>query len=227
MAENADAKQSSRESHQDKENNKLRDFLTEEEVKSDFFMELTVTLQSAEAKRIFRRTFDHIQTQMTAATVLTRKFGLRELSDENASKIKDSIKQLSTEMNNDMMGADRIFDAEGIKSTAITNDAVDLSVKITCPEGMQFMNLLRQLDLLAMKLKTLWMMGEIQTAHSEDRIHAWQVRIFKVADAIRALGHQAYAESERKRSTDQKKAQAKRQAFQQRQRGNRKAAAAG
>ena len=231
MAENADAKQSSRESRQDKENNQLREFLTEEDVKSDFYMEMTVTLQSAEAKRIFRRTFDHIQTQMTAATLLTRKFGLRELSDENTSKIKESIKQLSTEMNADMSSADGIFkDLFGENAeynTVVTDDKVDLAVKITCPEGMQFMNLLRQLDMLATKLKTLWLMGEIQTAHSEDRIHAWQVRIFKVADAIRALGQQAYIESDRKKNSDLKKAQAKRQAFQQRQKGAAKAAAAG
>lgn len=86
MAEELETVDSKRESRQKVEMEKVRQFLTEEEVKSEFYMEMTVKLQSAQAKRLFRRTFDHIQTQMTAATLLTRKFGLRELSDENVKK---------------------------------------------------------------------------------------------------------------------------------------------
>lgn len=228
MADELDTVDSKRESRQQKEMEKVKQFLTEEEVKSEFYMEMTVTLQSAQAKRLFRRTFDHIQTQMTAATLLTRKFGLRELSDANVTKITESIKQLSTEMNRDMEQADHILDSVGIKNAAVTDDSVDLLIKITCPEGMAFMNLIRQLDNLTMKLKTLWMAGEVPLAHSEDRSHAWQVRIFKTADAIRALGQQAYIESDKKKDSDQKKAQAKRQSYKQRQNSaTKKAAAAG
>lgn len=228
MAEELDTVDSKRESRQQAEMEKVKQFLTEEEVKSEFYMEMNVTLQSAQAKRIFRRTFDHIQTQMTAATLLTRKFGLRELSDENVKKITESIKQLSTEMNRDMEQADHILESVGIKNAAVTDDKVDLLIKITCPEGMAFMNLVRQLDNLTMKLKTLWMAGEVPLAHSEDRSHAWQVRIFKVADAIRALGQQAYIESDKKKNADLKKAQAKRQSYKQRQNSApKKAAAAG
>lgn len=217
MAEELSTVDSKRESRQKAEMEKVKQFLTEEEVKSEFYMEMSVTLQSAQAKRIFRRTFDHIQTQMTAATLLTRKFGLRELSDENVKKITESIKQLSTEMNRDMEQADHILESVGIKNAAVTDDKVDLLIKITCPEGMAFMNLVRQLDNLTMKLKTLWMAGEVPLAHSEDRSHAWQVRIFKTADAIRALGQQAYIESDKKKNSDLKKAQAKRQSYKQRQ----------
>lgn len=228
MAEELDTVDSKRESRQKVEMEKVKQFLTEEEVKSEFYIEMTVTLQSAQAKRLFRRTFDHIQTQMTAATLLTRKFGLRELSDENVKKITESIKQLSTEMNKDMEQADHILDSVGIKNAAVTDDSVDLLIKITCPEGMAFMNLIRQLDNLTMKLKTLWMAGEVPLAHSEDRSHAWQVRIFKTTDAIRALGQQAYIESDKKKDSDLKKAQAKRQSYKQRQNSApKKAAAAG
>ena len=83
---------------------------------------------------------------MTAATLLTRKFGLRELSDENVRKITESIRHLSTEMNRDMEQADHILNSIGIKNAAVTDDSVDLLIKITCPEGMAFMNLIRQLD---------------------------------------------------------------------------------
>lgn len=222
----AEEKLSAREKEQNNDAEKVKAFLTEEEVKSDFYMEQTVTLQSAQAKRIFRRTFDHIQTQMTAATLLTRKFGLRELSDENVKKITESIQQLSTELNRDMKQADSIFEAVGIQSNAVTDDAVEVTVKITCPEGMAFMNLVRQLDSLTMKLKTLWMMGEVALAHSEDRSHAWQVRIFKTADAIRALGQEAYIAADKKKDSDAKKAQAKRQSYNQRRQSQTKTAAA-
>lgn len=225
MAEELETVDSKRESRQKVEMEKVRQFLTEEEVKSEFYMEMTVKLQSAQAKRLFRRTFDHIQTQMTAATLLTRKFGLRELSDENVKKITESIKQLSTEMNRDMEQADHILDSVGIKNAAVTDDSVDLLIKITCPEGMAFMNLIRQLDNLTMKLKTLWMAGEVPLAHSEDRSHAWQVRIFKIADAIRALGQQAYIASDKKKDSDLNKAQAKRQSYKKRQHNASKKAA--
>jgi len=168
MAEELETVDSKRESRQQAEMEKVKQFLTEEEVKSEFYMEMTVKLQSAQAKRLFRRTFDHIQTQMTAATLLTRKFGLRELSDENVKKITESIKHLSTEMNRDMEQADHILDSIGIKNAAVTDNSVYLLIKITCPEGMAFMNLIRQLDNLTMKLKTLWMAGEVPLAHSNN-----------------------------------------------------------
>jgi hypothetical protein len=225
VAEELETVDSKRESRQKVEMEKVRQFLTEEEVKSEFYMEMTVKLQSAQAKRLFRRTFDHIQTQMTAATLLTRKFGLRELSDENVKKITESIKHLSTEMNRDMEQADHILDSIGIKNAAVTDNSVYLLIKITCPEGMAFMNLIRQLDNLTMKLKTLWMAGEVPLAHSEDRSHAWQVRIFKIADAIRALGQQAYIASDKKKDSDLNKAQAKRQSYKKRQHNASKKAA--
>ncbi|HDY86109.1 MAG TPA: hypothetical protein ENI26_09180 [Methylophaga aminisulfidivorans] len=225
MAEEMGTVDPKRESRQQAEMQKIKQFLTEEEVKSEFYMEMIVTLQSAQAKRIFRRTFEHIQTQMTAATLLTRKFGLRELSDENVRKITESIRHLSTEMNRDMEQADHILNSIGIKNAAVTDDSVDLLIKITCPEGMAFMNLIRQLDNLTMKLKTLWMAGEVPLAHSEDRSHAWQVRIFKIADAIRALGQQAYIASDKKKDSDLNKAQAKRQSYKKRKHNASKQAA--
>jgi len=130
MSEDLEAFDSKREQKQNAEMEKVKQFLTEEEVKSEYYMELTVKLQSAQAKRIFRRTFDHIQTQMTAATLLTRKFGLRELSDENVAKITESIKQLSTEMNRDMEQANHLIDDVGLKITVITDDSVDLNIKM-------------------------------------------------------------------------------------------------
>lgn len=226
MAEDSEAFDSKREQKQNAEMEKVKQFLTEEEVKSEYYMEMTVKLQSAQAKRIFRRTFDHIQTQMTAATLLTRKFGLRELSDENVNKITESIKQLSSEMNRDLEQANHLFNDIGLKNSAVTDDSVDLNIKITCPEGMAFMNLIRQLDNLTMKLKTLWMAGEIPLSHSEDRSHAWQVRIFKTADAIRALGQQAYIAADKKKDSDQKKTKAKQAAYKQRQNNNVKKATA-
>lgn len=205
-----------REARQAKEMIKVKEFLTEEDVKSDFYMDFTVSLRSAQAKRLFRRIFEHIQTQITAATLLTRKFGLRELSDENVRKIDEAIQQLSTEMNQDIQRADGIFKDIGLKE-AVTDDAVELKVKITCPQGMAFMNLIRQLDALSIKLKTLWLANELTLAHSEDRAHAWQVRIFKAADAIRALGQQAYIASDKKKESDLQKAQSKRKAYVERQ----------
>ena len=70
------------------------------------------------------------------------------------------------------------------------------------------------------------MAGEIALSHSEDRVHAWQVRIFKTADAIRALGQQAYIAADKKKDSDQKKAEAKRAAYKQRQNNSTKKAAA-
>jgi len=53
MAEDLEAFDSKREQKQNAEMEKVKQFLTEEEVKSEYYMEMTVTLQSAQAKRIF------------------------------------------------------------------------------------------------------------------------------------------------------------------------------
>lgn len=181
---------------------KMRELIDESDVKSDFYMVVETTLQSATAKRLYKRVFEHVQTQATAAILLTRKFGLRELSDANVTKIGEALTQLSDLMQQDMVYADKILEDTGVKNAATTEDSVTLDVKITCPQGMQVLNLIRQLDMLSSKLKTLWMAGELSLANSEDRAHGWQRRIFKACDAVRALGQQAYIAAEQKKQSD-------------------------
>jgi len=184
---------------------KMRELIEESDVKSDFYMVMETTLESATAKRLYKRVFEHAQTQATAAILLTRKFGLRELSDTNVTKIDDALSQLSSLMQQDIVYADKILEDTGVKKAATTEDSVTLDVKITCPQGMQVLNLIRQLDMLSTKLKTLWMAGELSLANSEDRAHGWQRRIFKSCDAIRALGQQAYIAAEQKKQSDAEK----------------------
>tara|TARA_R110002153_G_scaffold169049_1_gene321840 strand:+ start:703 stop:1554 length:852 start_codon:yes stop_codon:yes gene_type:complete len=194
-----------REKREIKDVKKMKDFIDESEVKSDFFLERDVTLHSATAKRLFKRVFEHMQTQATAAILLTRKFGLRELSDKNVEKIDGAFNQLTAEMNRDMAFANKILEDIGVKNAAMTPDAVALTVKVTCPQGMDVLNLILRLDMLAMKLKTLWMMHELPLSNTEDRVHSWQVRIFKACDAVRALGQQAYIEADKKKQSDAEK----------------------
>lgn len=206
--QNGEAK---REANERKQTKLIKDFIDDAEVKSEFYMEVDISLETPLAKKLFKRSFDHVQTQATAATLLTRKFGLRELSDENVKKIDESLKQLNDELTNDMAFADSIIADTGMKMAATTPDKVDLTAKVTCPQGMALLKLITKLDDLTMKLKTLWMAGELSLANSEDRSHQWQVRIFKAADAIRALGTEAYIAAEKKKQSDIDKAQKKRE----------------
>lgn len=203
--------ESKREANEAKQTKLIKDFIDDAEVKSEFYMEMEISLDTPLAKKLYKRSFEHVQTQATAATLLTRKFGLRELSDENVKKIDESLKQLNDELSNDMAFADSIIEDTGMKMSATTPDRVELVAKITCPQGMAVLKLITKLDTLAMKLKTLWMAGELSLANSEDRSHQWQVRIFKAADAIRALGTEAYIAAEKKKQSDIDKAQKKRE----------------
>lgn len=211
MAEEVKKSESKREANEARQTKLIKDFIDDAEVKSEFYMEMEISLETPLAKKLYKRSFDHVQTQATAATLLTRKFGLRELSDENVKKIDESLKQLNDELSNDMAFADSIIEDTGMKMSATTPDRVDLVAKITCPQGMAMMKLITKLDLLAMKLKTLWMAGELSLANSEDRSYQWQARIFKASDAIRALGTEAYIAAEKKKQSDIDKAQKKRE----------------
>lgn len=227
MAEdNIKGDSSRRQRDEEKEVKKIKDFIDEAEIQSEFYIEVPVTLQTALAKRLYKRVFSHLQTQATAAILLTRKFGLKELSNENVEKIDGTFKQLASELNNDMKYADAIFDDTGLSMDVSTPDSVDLTVRVTCPQGMSLLNLIRQFDNLAMKLKMLWMSNELPLANSEDRAYDWQVRIFKAADGVRALGQQAYIAAENKKQSDHDKAQRKREKRQSRQNDRRQAASA-
>lgn len=226
MAEDKASKgESRREAQERKQTQEIKNFIDESEVKSEFYMEVTISLETALAKKLYKRTFDHVQVQATAATLLTRKFGLRELSDENVKKIDESLKQLDDELNNDLAFADQIIQDSGLNLSATTPDKVDLTAKITCPQGMKIIKLITKLDRLSMNLKTLWMAGELSLANSEDRSHQWQVRLFKAIDAVRALGQQAYIATEQKKQSDAEKAQRKQEKRAQRQAQRREAAA--
>lgn len=217
MAEAQQTEEQARAERDRVDNDQIKEMLSEQDIKSDFFMEVPVKLDSPQAKRIFKRSFEHLQTQITAATMLTRKFNLRELSDKNVKRINEALQQLLDEMKHDIDSANAIMQATDLDVEAVTPDRVEVLAKVSCPEGMKMLNLIRQLDMLATKLKTLWMTGELSLAHSEDRVHAWQVRIFKTASAIRTIGQEAYIATDRKRQQDEAKAKAKRNRQRQRQ----------
>lgn len=217
---------SKREARENKQHQKVKDFIDEAEVKSEFYMEKNISLDTSLAKKLFKRTFDHIQVQATAATLLTRKYGLRELSDENVKKIDGSFKQLDEELSSDMAFADQIIADTDLQDVVTTPDTVEVVAKVTCPQGLKLLNLIIKLDKLSMKLKTLWMAGELSLANSEDRAYQWQMRIFKSADAIRALGQQAYIAAEQKKQSDIDKADKKRERHAQRRVEKQQAAAA-
>lgn len=218
--------ESKREAREEQNHQQLKDFIEESEVKSEFYMERKISLETPLAKKLFKRTFDHLQTQATAATLLTRKFGLRELSDENVKKIDESFKQLDEELSSDIAFADQIIADTDLQDVVTTPDTVDLIARVTCPQGSKLLNLILKLDKLAMKLKTLWMAGELSLANSEDRAYQWQTRIFKASDAIRALGAQAYIAAEQKKQSDIDKAEKKREKRAQRRLERQHAAAA-
>lgn len=180
----------------------ISSIIEEADIKSDFHVDIEVTLQSKAAKRLYKRVFDHMQTQATAAILLTRKFGLRESSDKNVTTIDAAFEQLQAEISKDIVFAERIIEDVGITTPATTSDEVTILAKITCPQGMALLQLIRSLDLLAVSLKTLMILGELPLSKSEDRVHAWQVRIFKSVDSVRKLGNLAYIEADKKRQSD-------------------------
>lgn len=216
----AEAEQSEEERRVERDNvgtDQIKDMLSEQDIKSEFYMEVPITLDTPQAKRIFKRSFEHLQTQITASTMLTRKFNLRELSDKNVKRVNEALDQLLDEMKHDIDSANAIMQAAEMDVQVVTPDRVEVMAKVQCPEGMKMLNLIRQLDMLATKLKTLWMTGELSLSHSEDRVHAWQVRIFKAAGAIRVIGQESYIATEKKRQQDDAKAKAKRDAHRKRQ----------
>lgn len=181
---------------------KIQDSIAESDVKSEFYLEMEVVLQTSEAKRLYRRIFDHIQTHATAAILVTRKHRLIDLSNKNSEMINEAFQQLLDELQTDTAWADAMMVDIGLKTMVTTDDAKKVSAKVRCPQGRVVLDMIRQLDSLAIKLKSLWVSGEITEAKSEDRIHGWQSKIFKISDAVRALGQQAYIEVEKRKQLD-------------------------
>jgi len=199
----------------------IKDHLDEDDEKSEFYITKTVTLYSKEVKTLYRRCFDHTQIQASAAIHVPSKFQLHDLAKKNREEIEGTFAKVKEDLQTQTIYIDNIWSDAGLTDDdiATTDNAKTVNAKITSQLGTELLNILRQLDSLIVKMKTLNFHGELSIENSEDRATNWKNRMLRISEAIRILGTKAYtAAGERKKESAQnvarrrEKTQAKRQA---------------
>ena len=132
------------------------------EAKADFrrveaaSLKLPTRFTSAEGKRFFARLFNTLQLNTHFISVIART----RLDHEDVTKIEDAIRAqmdaVSENLNKAIDGAEALFKAHGITSTA-TYDTVplDMDVHVLSSIGRRFLEVLGKLDQLMPLLQTL------------------------------------------------------------------------
>jgi len=172
--------------------NDLLDMLDGDGIKNEFFMEEEVVLNTKEAKRAMKNYFKHIQVRSSAATLLLVKFGQEKAAKVNQDTIDEQLAHFLKDMAQDIRHTKQILDDAGIKSLVCVTGGIKGNVKITSPTGFQFLNLLRQWDVLNINLATLYMRQEIGQQEVMKSTNQWTQRLKKFNGMVEMLSITAY-----------------------------------
>ena len=164
------------------------------EAKADFrrveaaSLKMPTRFTSAEGKRFFARLFNTLQLNTHFISVIART----RLEHEDVAKIEDSIRAkieaVNQNLNTAIDGAEALFTAHGITSTA-TYDTVplDVDVHVLSSIGRRFLELLGKLDQLMPLLQTLEIHEVITTQAVDAQRASLKRQVRDVANGARNL----------------------------------------
>mgnify|MGYP000594067083 CR=1 FL=1 len=193
----------------------LFDLLDDISLKTDFYLEEDVELQTKEAKRAMKNYFRHIQVRSSAATLLLVKFGQVEASKVNQGLIDTQLNAFMKDMNTDIEYTKQILVDAGITSLVNVTGGVKGTIKITSPTGFQFINIIKLWDVLNINLTTLYMRQEIGQEEIIKSTTQWHHRFKKFNNLVERLSVTAYSATEKlknesRQKTEQRKIDLKR-----------------
>lgn len=179
-------------------------------LKTDFYLEEEIVLQTKEAKRAMKNYFRHIQVRTSAATLLLVKFGQVEASKINQGLIDEQLNNFMKDMNTDIEYTKQILADAGITSLVNVTGGIKGTIKITSPSGFQFISIIKLWDVLNINLTTLYMRQEIGQEEIIKSTTQWNNRFKKFNHLVERLSVTAYSATEKLKTESKEKAEQRR-----------------
>ena len=153
----------------------------------------SITLKTAYAQRVYRRTFERLKADLYVLTVRLHANGLEDAAKVLENQCEEEFTKIGSDLNREIERVDVLMSDAGVQGEASYERSETYQAKFSTPLANEFLNLLVRMDSLLARYDVLWLMKTISTHARVDNSINWQRRLTKAANSLRARGNQARA----------------------------------
>jgi hypothetical protein len=157
--------------------------------------ERTFKVNSEQAIRVIRNSYERLIRSLYAIDVILRIVGQEQAVDEIETIVSSMIAECAEQLQQEKLRLETLKSDNGITETPTYTHPREFVAKIASPQIAQFIELIRLLDQLMMIMDTLWLCQVIDNKHCVDARYHWQQRLQRLANRIVTIERKAHREA--------------------------------
>jgi hypothetical protein len=157
--------------------------------------ERTFKVNSEQAIRVIRNSYERLIRSLYAIDVILRIVGQEQAVDEIETIVSSMIAECAEQLQQEKLRLEKLKSDNGITETPTYTHPREFVAKIASPQIAQFIELIRLLDQLMMIMDTLWLCQVIDNKHCVDARYHWQQRLQRLANRIVTIERKAHREA--------------------------------
>jgi hypothetical protein len=157
--------------------------------------ERTFKVNSEQAIRVIRNSYERLIRSLYAIDVILRIVGQEQAVDEIETIVSSMIAECAEQLQQEKLRLETLKTDNGITETPTYTHPREFVAKIASPQIAQFIELIRLLDQLMMIMDTLWLCQVIDNKHCVDARYHWQQRLQRLANRIVTIERKAHREA--------------------------------
>ena len=154
--------------------------------------ERTFKINSEQAIRVIRNSYDRLIRSLYAIDVILRIVGQEQAVDEIEAIVSMMITECAEQLQQEKARLDKLKSDNGIAETPTYTHPREFVARIASPQIAQFVELIRLLDQLMMVMDTLWLCQVIDNKQCVEARYHWQQRLQRLANRIVTIERQAH-----------------------------------
>ena len=154
--------------------------------------ERTFKINSEQAIRVIRKSYERLIRSLYAIDVILRIVGQEQAIDEIEAIVSTMIADCATQLQQEKARLEKLKADNGITETPTYTHPTEFVAKIASPQVAQFVELIRLLDQLMIVMDTLWLCQVIDNKHCVEARYHWQQRLQRLANRIVSIERQAH-----------------------------------
>jgi len=156
--------------------------------------ERTIKVNSEQAIRVIRKSYDRLIKSLYAIDVILRIIGEEQAIDELETLVSGMISECAHQLQAEKSRLDSVSSENGITEKPIYTHPTEFKAQIASPQIAQFIELIKLLDQLMIVMDTLWLCQIVSSKQCTEARYQWQQRLQKLANrivTIERLAHRA------------------------------------
>jgi len=154
--------------------------------------ERTFKINSEQAIRVIRRSYERLIRSLYAIDVTLRIVGQEQAIDDLEEIVSTMIGDCALQLQQEKARLDKLSSENGITETPRYTHPTDFKARITSPQIAQFVELIKLLDQVMIVMDTLWLCQIISSKHCTVARYQWQQRLHKLSRRIVSIEQRAH-----------------------------------